>query len=290
MHRLKVNGHNSAFMLTFRTTDYSPKVFMATNGVPKETNSSSSSTNQRQRIVHWCSRRPFAPHIHAVHLETNTKAQNLPEYQVRQHSVHLDTGGHFLDFTEDTSSSDFQHCTSQQTTTASYTCENISPEGQTLILLSWNCKTSWQTPDHAPFSTHHLLQKWHCQRRRCTAVHIEGFGVVGASSYGSHTHPTFSRCFLRVKNKTHSTVTHHLHLTANKGCFWHASSGDTTTQFKQTSSLHSCQTVPSTDKQPSLNLSLGYVVFLSPCRSLQHKPPHLQIDMPDSSLVNSWWH
>ncbi len=46
---------------------------------------------------------------------------------------------------------------------------------------------------------------------------IEGFGVVGASSYGSHTHSTSSRCFLWVKSKTHSTVTHHLNLTANKG-------------------------------------------------------------------------
>lgn len=39
------------------------------------------------------------------------------------------------------------------------------------------------------------------------------------------------------------------------------------------SSLHSCQTVPSTDKQASPNLSLGDVVFLSPCRSSRHKPP-----------------
>ncbi len=98
-------------------------------------------------------------------LETKTKAQNFPEYQVQQqNTIHLDTGGHFLDFTGDTSASDFHHCTSHQSTTASYTCENNSPKGQTLILLSWNCKASWQTPDHATFSTHHL-QKWHCQRR-----------------------------------------------------------------------------------------------------------------------------
>lgn len=65
-----------------------------------------------QRIVLRCSRRPFAPHIHAVHLETNTKASRISS-ATTEHSVHLDTGGHFLDFTEDTSSSDFQHCTSQ---------------------------------------------------------------------------------------------------------------------------------------------------------------------------------
>lgn len=156
----------SCWLLQFR--DFWPWVFMV---CPKkfllQTNCRSTNQWSFEQDVLWCSLQPFAPHIHAVHFRDQNESTELSRISsaTTEHLIHLDTGGHFLDFTGNTSASDFHHCTSHQTTTASYTCENISPEGQTLILLSWNCKASWQTPDHATFSTHHLLQKWHCQRR-----------------------------------------------------------------------------------------------------------------------------
>jgi len=99
-------------------------------------------------------------------------------------------GGHFLDITEDTSATDFQHC--YQSTNHNLR-EHFSRRTNTHFTL---VKLQDILTNHAPFSTHHLLQKWHCQRRHsshCTAVHIDGFGVVGVSSYGSHTHSTFLR-------------------------------------------------------------------------------------------------
>lgn len=166
--------------------------------------------------------------------------------------------------------------TSQQTTTASYTCENISPEGQTLILLSWNCKTSWQITHHLALITSYRNDTANEDIlpvvRQYTLMDLGLLVPVVMAPTPIQLSPVVS---YGVKNKTHSTVTHHLNLTANKGCFWHASSSDTTTQFKQTSSLHSCQTVDvhrQTAFSEPVCLSLGLVVFLSPCRSLQHKP------------------
>lgn len=120
----------------------------------------------------------FAPHIPAVHSETNTKAQKLP--------ATLSTSGHYGRhdpyFIEDTTS-----CSHYQSTkhNCSLSLWESSPDGQTLILLPSNCKASWQTPDHATFRTptepspptktcYHGTTHWRIR-------------VVGASSFGSHT-------------------------------------------------------------------------------------------------------
>lgn len=115
---------------------------------------------------------------------------------------------------------------------------------------------------------------------------IEGFGVVGASSYGSHTHSTFSRCFLRVKSKTHTTLTSLL-------------TRDDFDTHPQVTPQHNAnrpllfihvKLLTSTDKQPSLNLSVFFWSTLSFSRRADRcntNPRHLQIDMPYSSLIDS---
>lgn len=94
---------------------------------------------------------------------------------------------------------------------------------------------------HATFSTRHHPTETTLPTKTCyLAQHIEGFGVVGPSSFGSHTLSSVARCFfLRVVNETHITLTSLL------------TRDDKTTQSKQTNkSLFIRAKLTSTDKQP----------------------------------------
>lgn len=185
---------------------------MATNGV--ELTAVQQTTDLLNKMffgAHW----PFAPHIHAVHLETNTKAQNFPEYQVQQQNTqYIWTLGDISYISLKT-----------QVPQTSNTVPVIKPQLLPIPARSFlqKDKHSFYSRETARHPDKHLITQHLAlitSNSNDTANEdTEGFGVVGASSYGSHTHSTFSRCFLRVKNKTHSTVTHHHNLTANKGCF-----------------------------------------------------------------------
>lgn len=166
-----------------------------------------------------------------------TKAQKLPENQV-QHSVHLDTGGHFLHFTEDTN---FQHNQSTNHNCFLYLREHFSRWTNThftLVKLRGIPTNTCKITQHlAPVT---IPLKRHCQRRHATwhnTLKDLGLSVqVVLAPTPFHLLPVV---FLRVVNETHITLTSLL------------TRDDKTTQSKQTNkSLFIRAKLTSTDKQP----------------------------------------
>lgn len=200
-----------------------------------------------------------------------TKAQKLPENQV-QHSVHLDTGGHFLHFTEDTN---FQHNQSTNHNCFLYLREHFSRWTNThftLVKLRGIPTNTCNITQHlAPVT---IPLKRHCQRRHATWHNtLKDLGL----SVQVVLAPTPFHLLPVVFFTGREWDTHHLNLTAYKG--WQ----NNTKQANKQKSLHSCQT--DVNRQTaSLNMS----VFLWAASFLSRLAAIVATQIPNTPPTN--WH
>lgn len=191
------------------------------------------------------------------------KAQKLPANQA-QHS-YIWTLGDMTYISLKTRVQTF-NTISQQSTTASFPCENI-------LQMDRHSFYFWQTARHPDkhLITPHLapitLHRHHQRRRATVAQHTEGFGLS--------VQVVLAPTPFRLENETHSTVTHHLNLTAYKGSLSQASSSDNTPQCKQTKASSSFESNWRQQTKASFFwtcLSFSGLCLLSR-RSLQHNTP-----------------